>query len=34
VDRESTVSFFPWTSVVRIDRGHAPQGRKAVGMFR
>ena len=28
VDRGGTVSFFPWTSVVRIDQGHSAQRRK------
>jgi hypothetical protein len=28
VDRGDTVSFFPWTSVVRIDRGHSAQRRR------
>ena len=35
VDRENTVSFFPWTSVVRIDRGHASRrGRRTVRVVR
>ena len=34
VDRGDTVSFFPWTSVVRIDRGHSAQRRKRTILVR
>jgi hypothetical protein len=34
VDRGDTVSFFPWTSVVRIDRGHASRDRKKLRLQR
>jgi hypothetical protein len=34
VDRGDTVSFFPWTSVVRIDRGHSAQRRKRTTLVR
>ena len=34
VDRGDTVSFFPWTSVVRIDRGHASQAHKKLRVRR
>jgi hypothetical protein len=34
VDRGDTVSFFPWTSVVRIDRGHSAQHRKLTILVR
>jgi hypothetical protein len=28
VERENTLSFFPWTSVVRVDRGHSAKRRR------
>jgi hypothetical protein len=34
VDRGDTVTFFPWTSVVRIDRGHSAQRRKRTTLVR
>jgi hypothetical protein len=34
VDRGNTVSFFPWTSVVRIDRGHSAQRRNRTTLVR
>ncbi len=34
VDRGDTVSFFPWTSVVRIDRGHSAQRRRRTTLVR
>ncbi len=34
VDLGDTVSFFPWTSVVRIDRGHSAQRRKRTTLVR
>jgi hypothetical protein len=34
VDRGDTTSFFPWTSVVRIDRGHSAQRRRRTTLVR
>jgi hypothetical protein len=34
VDRGDTASFLPWTSIVRIDRGHASRGRKKLRLQR
>jgi len=34
VERGDTTSFFPWTSVVRIDRGHASPDRKKLRLQR
>jgi hypothetical protein len=34
VERGDTTSFFPWTSVVKIDRGHASRDRKRLRLQR
>ncbi len=34
VERGDTTSFFPWTSVVKIDRGHSAERRRRTTLVR